>query len=81
MHAIDGSALSHHRGVVMILQKNQIEQPFMFWLIRELFATEQGIEEIEEEMKPIGNREFYTWMSVLFAALLVYGTIFKFFAA
>ena len=62
----------------MILQKNRIEQPFMFWLIRELFATEQGI---EEEMKPISDREFYTWMSVLFAALLVYGAIFQFFAA
>ena len=62
----------------MILQKNQIEQPFMFWLIRELFATEQGI---EEELKPINNREFYTWMCLLFAALLIYGAVFRFFAA
>ncbi len=50
----------------------------MFWLIRELFATERGS---AEEMEPISNREFYTWMSVLFAALLVYGAIFKYFAA
>jgi hypothetical protein len=62
----------------MILRKNQIEQPFMFWLIRELFATEQGI---EEELKPISNREFYTWMGLLFTALLIYGTVFRFFAA
>ena len=50
----------------------------MFWLIRELFATERWS---AEEMEPIINREFYTWMSVLFAALLVYGAIFKYFAA
>lgn len=62
----------------MILQKDQIEQPFPFWLIRELFATEQGI---EEEVEPISNREFYTWMSILFAALLIYGAVFRFFAA
>ena len=62
----------------MILRKNQIEQPFMFRLIRELFATEQGI---EEELKPISNREFYTWMGLLFTALLIYGTVFRFFAA
>lgn len=69
---------AHFGGEVMILQKNQIEQPFMFWLIRELFATEHAI---DEEVKPISNREFYSWMGVLFAALLVYGAIFQFFAA
>ncbi len=62
----------------MILQKNQIEQPFMFWLIRELFATEQAI---EEELKPISNREFYTWIGLISAALLVYGAVFRVFAA
>ncbi len=62
----------------MILQKNQIEQPFMFWLIRELLATDQVV---EEELKPINNREFYTWVGLLSAALLIYGAVFRFFAA
>jgi len=78
IHSTNGSKSSHYSGEAMILQKNQIEQPFMFWLIRELFATEQGI---EEELKPISNREFYTWMGLLFTALLIYGTVFRFFAA
>ncbi len=79
MNSTNGSESSHYRGEVMILQKNQIEQPFMIWMIRELFATEQGIE--EEELKPINNREFYTWMGVLSVALLIYGAVFRFFAA
>jgi hypothetical protein len=62
----------------MILQKNQLDQPFMFWLIRELFAAEQAI---QEELTPISSREFYTWMGLLFAALLIYGAVFRFFAA
>ena len=62
----------------MILEKSQIEQPFAFWLIREMFVTE---EVIEEELKPISNREFYIWMAVLSAALLVYGAVFRVFAA
>ena len=74
----DGSTSIHYPGEAMILQKNQIEEPFTFWLIRELFATEQGI---EEELKPISNREFYTWMGMLSAALLIYGAVFRFFAA
>ncbi|MGA9407680.1 MAG: hypothetical protein WBW71_11155 [Bacteroidota bacterium] len=62
----------------MILQKNQIEQPFMFRLVRELFSTDRTV---EEELKPIGNREFYTWMGLLSAALLIYGAVFRLFAA
>ncbi len=62
----------------MILQKSQREEPFMFWLIRELLATDQGI---EEELKPISNREFNAWMGLIAAALLVYGCVFRFFAA
>jgi len=61
----------------MILQKNQ-EEPFMFWLVREMFATAEGV---EEELKPISDREFYTWMGVLSVALLIYGAVFRFFAA
>jgi hypothetical protein len=63
---------------MMILQKNQLEEPFMFWLIRELFATDHGV---EEELKPIGNREFYVWMVLLSAALLIYGAVFRLFSA
>jgi hypothetical protein len=63
----------------MMLQKNQIEQPSMlFWLIRELFATDQIV---EEDSKPIGNREFYTWMGLISVALLIYGAVFRLFAA
>ncbi|MGA7162021.1 MAG: hypothetical protein WBZ48_13550 [Bacteroidota bacterium] len=62
----------------MILQKNHIEQPFMFWLIRELFATDQVV---KEEEKPISNREFYIWMGLLSAALLIYGAVFRLFAS
>ena len=72
------SRRNYNAGELMILQKNQIEQPFMLWLIRELFATDQVV---EEEGKPISNREFYTWMGVLSAALLVYGAVFRLFAA
>ena len=70
--------VSSIQGEIMILQKNQIEQPFMFWLIRELFATDQNV---EEELKPISNREFYTWVGLLSAALLIYGAVFRLFAA
>ncbi len=71
-------AVSYIQGEVMILQKNQIEQPFMFWLVRELFSTDRTV---EEELKPISNREFYTWMGLLSAALLIYGAVFRLFAA
>ena len=50
----------------------------MFSLVREMFATVEGI---EEESKPINNREFYLWMGVLSAALLIYGAVFRIFAA
>jgi len=78
IHSTNGSESPHHPGEAMILQKDQIEQPFMFSLFRELFATEQGI---EEELEPISNREFYTWMGLLSAALLIYAAVFRFFAA
>lgn len=64
-------------GKNMYLKKNQIEGPFVFWLIQELFS---GDESVPEETLPISNREFYTWMGLIAGALLVYATIFRQFA-
>jgi hypothetical protein len=62
----------------MFFQRNPAEQPFMFWLIQELFAKDEGL---EEETMPISNREFYTMMALLVGSLLAYGVIFHSFAA
>lgn len=61
----------------MILQKMNINQPFLFWLIDEF---SEGDQICEEELRPVSNREFYLWMGMLSAALLVYGVIFRFIA-
>ena len=60
----------------MILQKTQIDQPFIFWLIREFLSTDQ---ESNENVQPMSNREFYVWMGLLAAAVIIYGAIFRFF--
>ncbi len=62
----------------MLPQRNQMEQPFVFWLIQELFSGDQLI---EEEIRPLGDREFYTWMALIGGALLVYAVAFRVFAA
>ena len=61
----------------MILQRNQLKQPFVFWLLQEFFA---GIQETEEEITPISDREFFVWMGLLSTALVLYGAVFRFFA-
>ncbi|HTR81714.1 MAG TPA: hypothetical protein VMM58_08790 [Bacteroidota bacterium] len=58
----------------MILRKQQLEQPFLFWLVREFCSLDR---EIHDELKPISNREFYLWVSMLSAALLIYGAVFQ----
>jgi hypothetical protein len=68
----------HIAGAVMILQRNQLKQPFMFWLVQEFFA---GMQETQEESRPISDREFYIWIVLLFGAVIMYGSIFRFFAA
>jgi len=61
----------------MFLQRNPAEQPFMFWLIQEMFSDGDSL---EEETKPISNREFYTMMALIVGSLLAYGVIFHSFA-
>ena len=58
----------------MILEKNEQQQPFMFWLIREFLFSNH---EIDEEVQPISNREFYVWLGLLSAAVIIYGVIFR----
>ncbi len=58
----------------MSFNRNQTVEPFVFWLIQELFS---GDESVPEEMLPISNREFYTWMGLIAGALLVYAAIFR----
>ncbi len=61
----------------MLFQRNLAEQPFMFWLIQELFSDDDNF---EEETKPINDREFYTMMALIVGSLLAYGVIFHSFA-
>ena len=58
----------------MILHRNQLGQPFFFWLIQELFS--EGVN-VQEESRPIGNAEFYSWTVILAAALLLYAVAFR----
>jgi hypothetical protein len=58
----------------MNLQKRNIDRPFLFWLIHEFSIGEHVT---EEELKPISNPEFYLWMGMLSAALLIYGVVFR----
>ena len=61
----------------MNLQNRNVQQPFLFWLIDEFTSGDQMI---EEDVRPISNREFSLWMGILSAALLVYGIVFRFIA-
>ena len=52
----------------------QLGQPFLFWLIGEMFSEEQSQ---EEEIKPIGDREFYAWLTLIGGALMMYAVVFR----
>ena len=60
----------------MFFQRNPAEQPFMFWLIHELFSQDENF---EEELKPIRNVEFYTMLALILGSLLAYAVIFRLF--
>ena len=60
----------------MFFQRNPAEQPFMFWLIQELFSKDENF---EEELKPISNVEFYTVTALILGSLLAYAVIFRLF--
>ena len=61
-------------GRDMIFQPNTMDSPFMFWLIKEVFSSGQ---EAEEEMIPIGDREFFSLMTLVVGALGVYAVVFR----
>lgn len=77
-HDIQETNSSTQKGGTMILQKNEMQQPFVFWLIREFLVANP---ETDEHVQPIGNREFYIWVGLISAAVIIYGTIFRFFAS
>ena len=52
-------------------------RPFPFWLLEDFSS---GDSFAEEELRPINDREFYTWMGLLFTAILIYGFVFHFIA-
>ncbi|HTX17426.1 MAG TPA: hypothetical protein VMG34_02100 [Bacteroidota bacterium] len=54
-----------------------VQQPFPFWLLEEFSAGESFS---EEELRPISDAEFFSWMGILSIALLVYGFVFHFIA-
>ena len=51
-----------------MIKRQVISEPFAFWLIREFLSDE---EEGWEELKPIGNKEFYSILAMLVAAVAV----------
>ena len=64
-------------GGTMNLEKRNIQQPFLFWLIDEFTSGDQTL---DEEIRPISDREFFHWMGILSVALLIYGVVFHFIA-
>jgi len=62
----------------MFFQRNPAEQPIMFWLVQEMFSKDESI---EEETKPVSDREFYTVMALILGSLMAYGVIFHSFAS
>ena len=51
----------------------KLEEPFVFWLIRQYLPA---IDDKEEDVQPINNREFYSIMSMIILALVVLDIIF-----
>ena len=62
----------------MILPKNRMNQPFLFWLIGEFFSSEA---QIQEAYQPINDREFYAWLGMISVAVLIYAAVFRFFVS
>ena len=51
----------------------KLTEPFFFWLVRQLLPA---VENQEEDIQPISNREFYSIMSMIIVVLVVLGIIF-----
>jgi hypothetical protein len=51
----------------------KLEEPFAFWLVRQFLPA---VEDQEEDVQPINNREFYSIMGMIVVVLLVLDIIF-----
>ncbi len=51
-----------------MIRRQLLSQPFAFWLIQEFLS---GEEETLEELTPIGDKEFYSILALLLAAVAV----------
>jgi len=51
-----------------MIQRQSVPAPFSFRMIREFLVSD---EELFGEMKPIGNREFYTILAMVIGAVLL----------
>jgi hypothetical protein len=56
----------------------KLDEPFMFWLIHELFGTE---EQGKRRPQPFSNREVIVWMSVITVAFFLLSWLVKIFTA
>jgi hypothetical protein len=52
----------------------KLSEPFFFWLARQFLPA---LENHEEDIQPINNREFYSIMGMIILALMVLGIIFQ----
>jgi hypothetical protein len=52
----------------------KIQEPFAFWLVRQFLITE---ERQKEDIKPISNRELFSILSMIIAALVILRIIFQ----
>jgi hypothetical protein len=51
----------------------KLQEPFAFWLVRQVLPN---IENQEEDIQPISNREFYSMMGMIIVVLAVLNIIF-----
>ncbi len=49
-----------------MIKRHVLSQPFAFWLIQEFLS---GDDEGLEELRPIGDKEFYAILAMLLAAV------------
>jgi hypothetical protein len=51
----------------------KLQEPFAFWLVRQFLIAE---EDLKEDFEPISNREFFSILSMIIAALVILKIIF-----
>jgi hypothetical protein len=52
----------------------KLQEPFMFWLTRQSLPV---VEDQDQDVRPMTNREFYSVMGMVVGALIVLNTIFQ----